>query len=83
MLANKSVKIYLKKNQDIKPDGDSRKHTEDIASNIDGGESQIALLVTKDTRVMEKEKAISKTKKADTQNVENKKKKRVNKVVVV
>ncbi|KZV22633.1 branched-chain-amino-acid aminotransferase-like protein 2 [Dorcoceras hygrometricum] len=40
MLTSKSVQTYIKKNLEIKPAGESRKHTEDTASNTEGGDTQ-------------------------------------------
>ncbi|KZV53922.1 hypothetical protein F511_03925 [Dorcoceras hygrometricum] len=48
VLTNKSVQTYIKKNLEIKPAGESSKHTEDTASNTDGGESQVEQPVEKE-----------------------------------
>ncbi|KZV22338.1 hypothetical protein F511_05292 [Dorcoceras hygrometricum] len=40
ILTSKFVQTYIKKNQDIAPEGETSKHTEDTASNTEGGGSQ-------------------------------------------
>ncbi|KZV17002.1 hypothetical protein F511_27842 [Dorcoceras hygrometricum] len=47
VLTRKSVQTYIKKKLEIKPAGESSKHTEDTASKTDGGESQVAQPVEK------------------------------------
>ncbi|KZV37625.1 hypothetical protein F511_11247 [Dorcoceras hygrometricum] len=69
LLTSKSMQTNIKKDLEIKPAGESSKHTEDTASNTDGGESQA-------TQTVEQGKDVSKTKKKITTEVETKKKKK-------
>ncbi|KZV40232.1 polyglutamine-binding protein 1 [Dorcoceras hygrometricum] len=41
VLTNKSVHTYIKKNQDVKPTGESSKQTEDTSSETEGGQSKL------------------------------------------
>ncbi|KZV28707.1 hypothetical protein F511_12575 [Dorcoceras hygrometricum] len=74
---SKSVQTYIKKNFEIKPAGVSSKQTVDTASNTEGGESQRAKPVVKETRAAEKEKEMSKTKKRATTEADQRKKKKM------
>ncbi|KZV22072.1 hypothetical protein F511_35364 [Dorcoceras hygrometricum] len=83
VLTDKSVATYVKKNLKVTPVGESKKQTEDTASNTEGGESQIAQTM-RQTRVVEREKVAASKQKEEGRNstVDKRKKKLVKKMVL-
>ncbi|KZV58592.1 hypothetical protein F511_11884 [Dorcoceras hygrometricum] len=85
VLTNKSVQTYIKKNLDVKPTGETSKHTKDTASGTEGGQSNITkpMDMQVETQVEKKNKtAASKKNKAEEPAVGKKKKKEKAKKVV-
>ncbi|KZV39108.1 hypothetical protein F511_34244 [Dorcoceras hygrometricum] len=66
VLTCKYEETYIKKNQDITPEEESRKRTEDTASNTEDGETHPAQPAVTETLAAAKEKGVDKPKKRKT-----------------